>query len=197
MLLHALLLAAAAGPCDAAGNQMELDQCWAAQAKTADTALNATYAKVTSGLRKLGVDPKPLVGIQLAWISARDKTCAFESGIYEGGSIAPMMSSECVARMTQARTQRLSDLLGVLQAEGAVAKEAPASPKVDADLNHFYGLLAKQLTAAQRSALTSSEVAWIAYRDKACAFERGSCLTELEQERIDELKAGWLGEQFW
>ena len=198
MIAAAMLLALAAEPCASAQTQSDLDICWAAQAQAADDALNATYKKVVAGLRGLGVDPKALVPVQLAWISARDKTCDFEMSLYEGGSIAPMIYSECVDRMTRARTQRLDGLLDTLKAEGVVTTAAPVSTSVDAELNRVYGLLMKQeLTAKQKNKLVAAEVAWLTYRDKACKLEGGSCFDALESERTKELEAGWVGEQFW
>ena len=74
----------------------------------------------------------------------------------------------------------------------------PASAKVDAELNRVYGLLRKRdLTAAQRNALTSAELAWISYRDKACKVEGGDCMDALERARTSEMEDGWIGEQFW
>jgi uncharacterized protein YecT (DUF1311 family) len=197
-MIAAFLLALAAGPCASAQTQSDLDVCWMNQAKQADVELNGTYKKVGLGLKALGVNPGDLVPVQLAWISARDKTCAFEESLNQGGSIAPMVNSECVDRMTRARTQRLSNLLSTLQGEGRITTATPVSASVDAELNRVYGLLQKQgLTTAQRNALTSAEVAWLTYRDKACKLEGGSCFDDLETERTKELQDGWMGEQFW
>jgi len=178
-------------------NQSDLDVCWLKQAEASDAALNTTYAKVKAGLRSLQIDPSPLVGIQLAWIKARDTTCDFEESLEEGGSIAPMMNSECVDRMTRARTARLNGVLVAYQ-NGEVHKLQPVSPSADKELNRVYGLLVKyDLSKHSHDKLIASELAWIAYRDKACAFEGGTCLTDLEKERTTEFEDGWLGEKFW
>jgi len=196
-MIHAIVLAAATAPCGGDLNQADLDVCWLNQANKADAALNVTYAKVKAGLHSLQIDPDPLVGIQLAWISTRDKTCDFEESLEEGGSIAPMMNSECVDRMTRARTARLDNVMIAYQ-NGEVHKLQPVSPAVDKELNRVYGLLYKyDLSASSHKKLIASETAWIAYRDKACAFEGGTCLTDLERERTKEFEDGWLGEQFW
>jgi uncharacterized protein YecT (DUF1311 family) len=198
MLVAAMLLALDAGQCDTNQNQTGLTACWSARANQADAELNATYKRVQSGLRALGIDPNELVPAETAWIAARDKTCGFEESLYEGGSIAPMIGAQCVDRMTRARTQRLEGLLQTRKAEGVVTTATPVSKSVDAELNRVYGLLMKQqLTAAQRNALVSAEIAWLAYRDKACKLEGGSCFDDLETERTKELEAGWIGEQFW
>jgi uncharacterized protein YecT (DUF1311 family) len=196
-MIAELLLALAAGPCDANLPQSDLTVCWVNRAKHADADLNAAYRRTLDGLNKLGVDPKPFVHAQVLWIAARDKTCAFESSLYAGGSIAPAIDSECVDRMTRARTQRIGAFLNARNA-GAIAPSKPVSASVDNELNRVYGLFFKQeLTAAQKNALTAAEVAWLAYRDAACSVEGGACLDELERERTQELEAGWVGEQFW
>jgi uncharacterized protein YecT (DUF1311 family) len=197
-MIAAMLLALATNPCASAQTQADLDVCWRDRATQADAQLNAAYKKAGTDLHAMGIDPKVLVPVQLAWISARDKTCAFEESMNAGGSIAPMMYSECVDRMTRARTARITNLVTSLHAEGVVPAMQPASAKVDAELNRVYGLLRKQeLTAAQRSDLTAAELAWIAYRDKACKVEGGGCMDALESERTHELEDGWLGEQYW
>lgn len=193
MIFTAVLLAAAS-PCAAAQTQTDLNQCWSAQASAAVADLRAAYAKLVAGMQKLGIDPKPLVSAQGAWVGARDATCEFEESLYQGGTIAPMIGAECFDRMTRARTAQLQTLAGRL---GALPKLQPVSPAADAELNRVYGLLLKQLTAKQRKAAVASEVAWLSYRDKACPLEGDDCLTALERERTEELKAGWLGEAFW
>jgi len=186
-----------AGPCDPNANQTDLTACWAGQAQQAQDALDATYARVVPGLDKLGADAMPLDAIQAAWLKTRDATCAFEKSLTEGGTISPMMGWQCLDRMTRARTARLQAVLAAFQSDGAAPPPQRLSPSVDAELNRVYGLLQKLLTTTQRNALTQSEVLWLTYRDKACHFEGGNCLTDLEQERINELEAGWIGEKFW
>ena len=194
-----MLLALATNPCASSQTQADLDICWGNRAKQADVQLNAAYKKAGADLRKMGVDPSVLVPVQLAWISARDKTCDFEESMNAGGTIAPMMYSECVDRMTRARTARIQNLVTSLNAEGVRAERCNRlRPKSDAELNRVYGLLRKRdLTAAQRNALTSAELAWISYRDKACKVEGGDCMDALERERTSEMEDGWIGEQFW
>ena len=77
----------------------------------------------------MGVDPSVLVPVQLAWISARDKTCDFEESMNAGGTIAPMMYSECVDRMTRARSARIQNLVTSLNAEGVVRRCSRLRPK--------------------------------------------------------------------
>jgi uncharacterized protein YecT (DUF1311 family) len=171
--------------------------CWSKQDVAAGSALQNASAKLTAALHKAGVDPAPYAATQAAWATARDKTCAFEYQIYLPGTIAPQLGVECDVRMTRARTQRVTILLAAVQTKGTRPAELPVDAAADAELNRVYRLYAERLTSSQRSALAAAELAWIGYRDKACALEGGRCLTELERERVAELQASWVGETFW
>ncbi|MFQ2812649.1 lysozyme inhibitor LprI family protein [Aeromonas caviae] len=47
---------------------------------------------------------------QRAWIAFRDAQCRYEVGVYEGGSMAPMVHSSCLTQLTEARTKDLNTL---------------------------------------------------------------------------------------
>ena len=182
-----------ADPCSAAEakTQADANSCWYQQAEQADKVLNTTYNKVIAAMRSSHVDSAPLVGVQLAWIPARDKTCDYEQTLYDGGSIMPAIYEACVATMTEARTKRLESLLDLVDT-GKLAPSGPADANVDHELNRVYGILLKRTDAKERGKLVASEAAWLAYRDKACAIEGPGCSTQLEQERIEVLKSSWL-----
>ena len=197
-MIHALLIAALSQPCGGDLNQADLDECWMHQAEAAQASLDRASAKLKAQLERFGIDATPFVAAQNAWASAREKTCDFEQSLEEGGSIAPMMYSECQARMTQARTVRVKRFAAALESSGEAPELDAVSPRAQNELARVYGLLLKQdLSAAAHSKLVSAERAWTAYRDDACAVEGGACLTELAKERTAELEAGWLGEPFW
>ncbi|HEY1655090.1 MAG TPA: lysozyme inhibitor LprI family protein [Candidatus Tumulicola sp.] len=196
-MLHAILLAAVVVPCHAARTQSQLDDCWAARAAQARTALDGVYPRAKAAVRKLDVDPKLLAAAQSAWNDARKATCAFEVSLVAGGSIAPMVRSTCDDRITRARTARLEALVAAAATAKPLPPLKPIAPATDAELNRLYGSLAERIEPVQQTALTASDVAWIAYRDRACKLEGGDCLTQMERERIAELKAGWSGEPFW
>ena len=92
------------------GTQIELNECADADFRTADAKLNAAYRAIT---RRLTDDParRSLVEAQRAWIRFRDAECAFDTNIYEGGSIRPLMFSVCLKRVTEQRTADLNDYL--------------------------------------------------------------------------------------
>jgi uncharacterized protein YecT (DUF1311 family) len=190
--LAVFLTAASGNPCSQ-GTTYDMRMCWDKQNAAAASALTATYAKVAAKFTKSGMDTAALTAAQAAWATARDKTCAFEYELYLPGTIAPQLGVECDVRMTRARTQHLASLL----AKSSGAAEQPVSKSADAELNRLYRLYLERLNKTQKSSLVAAELAWIAYRDKACVIEGGSCLTELTNERAAELKASWIGEAFW
>ena len=200
LLTLAALFAAGTARAQTACNQgttYDIRTCWSKQDVAADSALQSTVVKATAALHKAGVDSALLTAAQAAWVTARDKTCAFEYELYLPGTIAPQLGVECDVRMTRAQTQRLAALLAALQSKGARPAELPLGSAAGTELNRVYALYSARLTAAQRSALDAAELAWKVYRDKTCALERGRCLTELERERVAELEASWVGEAFW
>jgi len=196
MPIAALLLAVVANSCDR-GSTYDIRACWSSADDVAAAELGAAYATAKDELRVLGINPAPLAAAQGAWATARDAGCSFEYELYLPGTIAPQLGVECDVRMTHARTQRLAALTAALKAHGRTPAERPVSATAGAQLDRFYRLYQEQLTTTQQSKLAQAENAWITYRDRACAIEGGACLTDLENERIAELKAGWLGEAFW
>ncbi|MDX7780227.1 lysozyme inhibitor LprI family protein [Aeromonas hydrophila] len=44
---------------------------------------------------------------QRAWITFRDAQCRYEAGVYEGGSIDPLVHSSCLTKLTEQRTKDL------------------------------------------------------------------------------------------
>lgn len=190
--LAVLLIAVAGNPCNQ-GTTYDMRTCWSKQSDAARSALTATYAKVAAKFTTSGAGTVALTASQAAWATARDKTCAFEYELYLPGTIAPQLGVECDVRMTRARTQHLASLLS----KSSRAAERPVSPSADAALKRLYRDYLERLSKAQRSTLAAAELAWAAYRDKACAIDGGSCLTELTNERVTELKASWVGETFW
>jgi uncharacterized protein YecT (DUF1311 family) len=188
--LAVLLIAVSGNPCNQ-GTTYDMRTCWSKQSDAAFSELTATYAKVAAKFTKSGA--VALTAAQAAWVTARDKTCAFEYQLYLPGTIAPQLGVECDVRMTRVRTQHLASLLS----KSSRAVERPVSPSADAALKRLYRDYLERLTKTQQSSLAAAELAWVAYRDKACAIEGGSCLTELTNERVTELKASWVGEAFW
>ena len=92
------------------GPQTVLNECADAGFRAADAKLNAAYRAVTRRLTEDSARPS-LVEAQRAWIRFRDAECAFDTNVYEGGSIRPMLFSQCLTRVTDQRTADLNDYL--------------------------------------------------------------------------------------
>jgi uncharacterized protein YecT (DUF1311 family) len=104
--------AALADDCSNANTQTEMNQCAAAQYQAADKKLNETWEQALK--RASGNQQALLKKAQLAWISLRDADCAFLASGAEGGSMQPMLISQC---MTDKSVEREAFLASLLQCE--------------------------------------------------------------------------------
>jgi uncharacterized protein YecT (DUF1311 family) len=110
---------AAALDCSDEGEQtqMKRNACAADAHREAEVRLNDTWLKLRDVMRHgMGAyDPEAsfpmLVETQRAWITYRDKQCATEALSYAGGSAQPQIVNNCLARITDARTRELEDML--------------------------------------------------------------------------------------
>jgi uncharacterized protein YecT (DUF1311 family) len=126
LIVLALLLAAAparAQSCGGAATQADLDACAGAAVRKADAQLNAAYAQIVRRLAGHAAKKKLLTAAELAWIKLRDAECAFEASGVSGGSIYPMIVSNCIATMTEQRTNKLKTYLNC--PEGDLACPVP------------------------------------------------------------------------
>lgn len=89
--------------------QMEMTQCAGQDAAFWDRLLNAAYQQVIATLD--AEREESLRAAQRAWITYRDLTCDMETARYAGGSIAPMIMQECMARLTERRARDLETYL--------------------------------------------------------------------------------------
>ncbi|WP_251850321.1 lysozyme inhibitor LprI family protein [Klebsiella aerogenes] len=104
--------AAWADDCSNANTQTEMNQCAAAQYQAADKKLNETWQQALK--RASGQQLELLKKAQQAWISLRDADCAFLASGAEGGSMQPMLISQC---MTDKSVEREAFLASTLQCE--------------------------------------------------------------------------------
>lgn len=104
--------AAWADDCSNANTQTEMNQCAAAQYQAADKKLNETWQQALK--RVSGQQQELLKKAQQAWISLRDADCAFLASGAEGGSMQPMLISQC---MTDKSVEREAFLASLLQCE--------------------------------------------------------------------------------
>ncbi|QVW21647.1 lysozyme inhibitor LprI family protein [Pseudomonas hormoni] len=91
--------------CDNATDQATMNQCAAQQNKAADKELNALYQQITERLKGSPDSKKLLVGAQRAWIGFRDAECKFSASGVEGGSVYPLIYSNCITELTKARVE--------------------------------------------------------------------------------------------
>ena len=113
ILIAAALLAAAAhaqkreeqSPCADAQTQAELNVCAGRKFKEADAELNRVYNQLTSKVDSMY--RAKLKAAEVSWLKYRDDNCDYETALYEGGSMRPMVYSFCLERMTKARAAEL------------------------------------------------------------------------------------------
>ena len=100
---------ALADECASANTQAEMNACAAEQYQAADKKLNQTWQDV---LKRAEPTQRDLLKkAQTAWIALRDADCAFLSSSTHGGSVQPMINSQCLTDKTNEREAFLASLL--------------------------------------------------------------------------------------
>lgn len=94
-----------------AQSQSEMNAQAARDAARADRELNKVYKEVLATLDDEGA--KLLKASQRAWIAFRDAEAESAADEARGGSMAPLLYSGTVARLTEQRTQMLKQRLGI------------------------------------------------------------------------------------
>ncbi|MFY0728165.1 lysozyme inhibitor LprI family protein [Pseudomonas sp. NFX15] len=97
--------------CDNASDQATLNQCAAQQNAAADKELNTLYQQITTRLKSNPVSKKLLVGAQRSWVAFRDAECKFSASGVDGGSVFPLIYSNCTTELTKARVQTFKNYL--------------------------------------------------------------------------------------
>jgi uncharacterized protein YecT (DUF1311 family) len=90
--------------------QLDLNQCADLRAKAIDKRLHQVYQQVRAKY-KGSENEKLLSNAQLDWINYRDSACTFSISRFKGGSIAPLVFSSCVEKMTKQRIDELETYL--------------------------------------------------------------------------------------
>ena len=104
-------LAHAAVDCANASDQATMNQCAGQEFKSTDKELNVVYQQITGRLKDNPDRKKLLVGAQRAWIGFRDTECKFSASGVEGGSVHPLIYSNCLTVVTKARIEALKQYL--------------------------------------------------------------------------------------
>ena len=111
-------------PCPNAKSQLDLNDCYGNLYQSADAQLNATYNNIVGFVKKNlllaqhddnaalithnETSLNKLLAAQRAWLAYRDANCDSIKFQYEGGSIQPMIWSQCMADATQQRITTLT-----------------------------------------------------------------------------------------
>lgn len=111
-------------PCPNAKSQLDLNDCYSGLYQSADTQLNDTYNNIVGFMKKNLLVAQhdnnaalvthneasltKLLAAQRAWLTYRDANCDSVKFQYEGGSIQPMIWSQCMAETTQQRIATLT-----------------------------------------------------------------------------------------
>lgn len=126
MLLIGLFLGASGPPafaqetdCNSPQTQLAMNICAGKDFEAADATLNTEYAKAREYMKSIDGNlssenkgaAKALLDAQRAWITYRDLACTAEGYVVKGGSMEPMVFSECKTRLTQQRIEDLRQLI--------------------------------------------------------------------------------------
>lgn len=113
LALAPLLLAsgAQADDCANAVDQRTMNACAAKDYQSADKQLNSLYKQINERLKDNPESKKLLVGAQRAWVAFRDAECGFSASGVAGGSVYPLIHSNCLAEQTKARVAVLKTYL--------------------------------------------------------------------------------------
>ncbi|CAB3655196.1 lysozyme inhibitor LprI family protein [Achromobacter pestifer] len=107
----ALILAAGAQAqplnCANAATQTDMNLCADQAYRKSDADLNKAYKTVIDRLKDDRTTTTQLQAAQKAWLFFRDAECAFSSSGTTGGSAYPMVLTQCLDKLTQARTKEL------------------------------------------------------------------------------------------
>ncbi|WP_447726974.1 lysozyme inhibitor LprI family protein [Sphingomonas koreensis] len=106
--------------CTSPRNQLEMAACSYRRLQRADAQLNRQWKLALARTKKDLQFQRPelhdgksdaqlLIEAQRTWIAFRDAQCAFEK-TFMPGSGGPTMKTDCLERLTLARTQELRDL---------------------------------------------------------------------------------------
>lgn len=100
-------------PCEG-DTTADMRECAGKKYRQADDELNRVYRLLVSKLNDEG-HKTSLKKAQQAWLRYRDTNCDFVSYRYRGGSIAPVIVSDCMTNTTLARAKELKDQIRWLE----------------------------------------------------------------------------------
>jgi len=101
-----------------------MNGCFYRYWKQADADLNASYNALMKRLSNATARTR-LRDAQRAWLTFRDKDCAFQSWATEGGSVQPTVTSACMADMTRERIKEIETQLNCQEGDLICAAPQP------------------------------------------------------------------------
>ncbi|MGD1849695.1 MAG: lysozyme inhibitor LprI family protein [Cyanophyceae cyanobacterium] len=162
--------------CDDPQNQQELNRCAFQTLTQENQRLNDTYRGLFPNLSEQR--QQLLRNSQVAWVAYRDRECRFYDSSAEGGSLQPLLSSGCKARLTRDRTrllQRYRDGLGSPAVPaGDRISETQRQRRYQQVQNRLAGFRNGDYGELRSRLLRNSEQAWQIYRNQICGFERAA-----------------------
>ena len=96
--------------CKKPQTQLEMNYCANLTYEAVDRKLNEVYQKVMQGLQSRPHN-MALYQAQIAWLRYRDMACHSYSLVAEGGTMQPLLYSNCLAKLTNSRTEILHEQL--------------------------------------------------------------------------------------
>ncbi|MBF2064152.1 MAG: DUF1311 domain-containing protein [Calothrix sp. C42_A2020_038] len=87
----------------------DMIECGERTYKQASKKLSLVYKQLQEKMNPN--QKKRLAASHQTWLKYRDTFCAFETGMYEGGTLEPLTRINCYARMTNERTKDLNTWL--------------------------------------------------------------------------------------
>jgi len=118
-------LSASAAGCGDNATQADLDVCAGDALKTSDAALNSTYRQLMDRLKADAAKRTRLIDAQKAWLAFRNAECNFVASDVVGGSIYPMIISQCADGLTRSRTRQLAAYLHCPEGDMSCPVPAP------------------------------------------------------------------------
>lgn len=171
--------------CENPQTQQALNQCAYQAFEEAVVELNRAYQSLENQIASDA--QQALTAAEWAWVDFRDLDCDFARQQFAGGSIVPLIYSNCLEGHTEIRTAEIRQ---------------PALPEsdyatADAALNQAYQALLGVLSPANQEVMTDIQLAWIDYRDRNCAFEaqhhptaitQTQCLARMSETRTAKIR---------
>jgi uncharacterized protein YecT (DUF1311 family) len=101
----ALLLALAPAPCAEASTTLAMTQCLMAEVRRADAELERILLTAQERLQR--EQPIDLAATQRLWVAYRQAHCSDIANRWRGASLRPVVTAECLLRLSRARSREL------------------------------------------------------------------------------------------